>query len=592
MNGNQYKVQVSNPSGSATSGAAALTVLNYCVSVQTLQPIYPMGSPVPLAVDTFTCSSQSQVPNSSANVYVTTGGSTRTLAVSTGASGSNIVTFVPLPTEYGTYMVSAGLPGQVIPAGTATFTLVGMGLSRNQIYQPLTPGLPVTNTIALTNLTGVALSDLTASLVGATPDVQVTLTAPNSLPGNGSGNLAFVMNAPANNTAQDEFLIQLTTAQGTTNLVYVTAGVMALYPQFTTTPATLTGAMLAGGQSLVSFYVGNSGGVTSGPVQVLLPSVPWLSTVTPMPLPPLAPGQSNQVTLALTPALNLPLGPYAGDVTLVSSNANLSIPFNFTCVSDLNGSLQVTVQDEYSLYGAGSPNVSNATVIVSDFLTGSTVVSGVTGQSGILLFTNLTSAYYTVAVSAPEHGTFSTTLLVAASQTNDVTAFLNLQLVDYTWVVTPTIIPDHYIFTLDTTFQTEVPWPVVTVSPGAIDLCGELGLTNQVNLTITNSGLIAAQQLNLNFGTNANWLIQPLVTSLGDLAPMSAIVVPVQLISIGSSTDGPNSIAAGLNYQVDALNQTNYSSVPIFVYDANPQSCAPTSPDPGTGGFRMCSVWR
>ena len=115
--------------------------------------------------------------------------------------------------------------------------------------------------------------------------------------------------------------------------------------------------------------------------------------------------------------------------------------------------------------------MSNATVTVTDFLTGTTVTNAVTDASGIVLFTNLTSAYYTVAVTAPDHGSFSTTLLVAANQTNDLTAFLTLQLVDYTWVVTPTVIPDHYMFTLDTTFETQVPWPVVTVSPGAIDLC-------------------------------------------------------------------------------------------------------------------------
>ena len=153
-------------------------------------------------------------------------------------------------------------------------------------------------------------------------------------------------------------------------------------------------------------------------------------------------------------------------MVLTSPGAEVVVPFQFDCVSSLVGSLQVTVQDELSTYGAGSPNVSNATVTVSDFLTGSNLLTAVTGSSGILLFSNLTSAIYTVAVSAPDHGSFSTTLLLAPNQTNDVVAFLPLQLVDYTWVVTPTTVPDHYTFTLETTFQTQVPWPVVTVISG------------------------------------------------------------------------------------------------------------------------------
>ena len=278
----------------------------------------------------------------------------------------------------------------------------------------------------------------------------------------------------------------------------------------------------------MNFTVANIGGATSGPVQVLLPPAPWLTVVTPQPIPPLAPGQTNPVTLALTPPANLTLGQYAGELDLTSPGAEVAVPFQFDCVSALQGSLQVTVQDELSSYGAGSPNVSNATVTVSDFLTGSNLFTAVTDASGIVLFSNLTSAYYTVAVTAPDHGSFSTTLLVAPNQTNDLVAFLALQLVDYTWVVTPTTVPDHYEFTLETTFQTQVPWPVVTVTPGAIDLCTISGQTNQINLTITNSGLIAAQGVEPLFrnaiptGRSSRW--RP---DLGDLPPLSSIVVPV-----------------------------------------------------------------
>jgi hypothetical protein len=258
----------------------------------------------------------------------------------------------------------------------------------------------------------------------------------------------------------------------------------------------------------------------------------------------------------------------------------LAVPFQFDCVSTLTGDLQVTVQDELSSYGAGSPNVSNATVTVSDFPPGTNIATMVTDASGIVLFTNLTSAHYTVAVSAPDHGNCSQTLLVAPNQTNDLTAFLNLQLVDYTWMVLPTVVPDHYEFTLITTFQTQVPWPVVTVNPGAIDLCSIQGSSTQINLTITNYGLIAAQGLNLYFGTNPDWLIQPLVTSLGDLAPESGIVVPVTIIRLNSTAGVPDQIPAQLSYHVYTPTQTNITIVPIYVYNANPADCDPQNPTP------------
>jgi uncharacterized repeat protein (TIGR03803 family) len=578
--GQQYSVVVGNPAGSATSAAATLTVLNYCASVQPGQAVYPMGSPVPLTVQTFNCSSSAAVPNASATVWISGAGTTRSLAATTGAGGSTTLNFVPLATEYGAYQVAATLPGQSIPAAQGTFSLVGLSPGQNSLSPVLTPGLPVTNTLSLNNLTGVALTGITPGIVGTHPDVQATVNAAATLAGNATSTLTLVLLAPGNTPAQDQFYLQITTAQGTTNLVLVTATVVPPTPQLTATPASLKASMVAGGQTLVNFNVVNTGGAASGPVQVLLPSTTWLTTVTPLPIPPLAPGQTNQVTLALTPPLNLPLGAYTGTVELVSSNAAAAVPFQFDCISDLTGALQVTVQDELSIYGAGSPNVSNATVTVTDFLTGSPVTNAVTDESGIVLFTNLTSAYYNVAVTAPDHGGFNTTLLLAASQTNNLTAFLNLDLVSYTWIVTPTVIPDHYTFTLQTTFATQVPWPVVTVSPGAIDLCTMAGQTNEVNLTITNSGLIAAQGLNLYFGAHPDWLIQPLVTSLGDLPPQASRIVPVLIVSQGSATGVPDSITAQLSYRVTTPTQTNSTIVPIYLYDANPADCEPQNPTP------------
>ena len=69
--------------------------------------------------------------------------------------------------------------------------------------------------------------------------------------------------------AQDQFGIQLTTAQGTTNTVAVTATVVPTTPQLAVTPSTLSATMVQGGQTLVNFTVANIGGATSGPVQVL-----------------------------------------------------------------------------------------------------------------------------------------------------------------------------------------------------------------------------------------------------------------------------------------------------------------------------------
>ena len=505
--GGQYSVVVSNFAGSVTSTPpATLTVLNYCAGAQPSQSVYPMGSTVPLTVQTYDCSTIAVVPNASATVWISTGGITRSLPVMTDSSGSGAVNFVPLPTEAGTYQVAAALAGQSIPAVQSTFTLVGMSLSPSSITASLTPGVPLTNSIILTNLSSVALTGIMAGIVGSAPDVQVQISAPATLAGFATNTLTFVMTAPANKSAQDQFNLQLTTAQGTTNKIPVTATVVPTSPQLAVTPATITAAMAQGGQTLVNFNVANVGGQTSGPVQVSVADRALAGPVTPQPIPPLAPGQSSQVTLALTPAANLTLGAYSGSLQLTSPGANLTVPFQFDCVSTLTGDLQVTVQDELSSYGAGSPNVSNATVTLNDFQTGTNVATAVTGASGIVLFTNLTSAYYTVAVSAPDHGNFSYTTAGGAKPdqrpdrlSDPAIGGLHLGGHSHRGAGSLRIYAGDHV---------SDPGAVAgghRRSRARLTFAPCQAQTNQINLTITNSGLIAAQGLNLYFGSHPDW---------------------------------------------------------------------------------------
>jgi len=97
--GQQYSVEVSNPSGAVTSTAGTLTVLNYCTSAQPGQAVYPMGSTVPITVETFNCATAAVVSNSSAIVWISMGGTARSLPATTGPTGSTVVNFVPLPAE-------------------------------------------------------------------------------------------------------------------------------------------------------------------------------------------------------------------------------------------------------------------------------------------------------------------------------------------------------------------------------------------------------------------------------------------------------------------------------------------------------------
>jgi hypothetical protein len=578
-----YSVTVGNAAGSS-SASATLTILNYCASVQAAQALYPEGTKsIPLSAQTFTCGSPSAlVPNSAAVVWIYNSGTSRSVPVTTDSSGNGTALFTPLPTEVGLCQYCVALPGQAAPAPTLSFTIVGMGLSAQSASPHLIVGVPQTQTLQLNNLTATPLTGITGAASGAPSDVTVTVSPPSSLSGNGSGQVTYTLTATGASPSSGQFSILFTSAEGASVTFSVSATMSALTAQLAANPASLSATMVEGSQTLVTFALTNTGGAASGPLSVNLPSgVPWLSVATTQPIPSLDPGQGCQITLALTPSLDLQLGPYSSDLVVEGTSASVAVPFEFTAVSTALGNLQVTVQDELSIYGTPPSNVADATVTVTDFLTGTQMGSQVTDTSGVVTFNDLTSAYYTVAVSAADHGSFSSTVLVQPGTTTPVTAFLALQLVNYTWTVTPTTIPDTYDFTLTTVFVTKVPWPVVTVSPGAINLC-DLVLADgsaQVNLVITNSGLITAQGLQIVIdNSNPDWSIVPLTSNLGDLDAEAGILVPVTVTQLGTST-GPgvgSTISASVNWYVAALNATEYNSTPIFIYNANPANCNPS----------------
>ncbi|HZQ45801.1 MAG TPA: immunoglobulin domain-containing protein, partial [Verrucomicrobiae bacterium] len=173
-----YTVMVTNIAGSVTSAPAPLNLLAYCASAQASQAVYPAGTTVPLSIKTFNCSSSVAVPNSAAVVWLYEAGSSRSFPVVTDGSGNSTFNFVPFPGEVGVCQFAAALPGQSAPAAQGSFTLVGMSLSAQSATPQLIVGVPLTNTIILSNLTGLELSGISTTVVGQPGDVSVQVIAP------------------------------------------------------------------------------------------------------------------------------------------------------------------------------------------------------------------------------------------------------------------------------------------------------------------------------------------------------------------------------------------------------------------------------
>ena len=278
-----------------------------------------------------------------------------------------------------------------------------------------------------------------------------------------------------------------------------------------------------------------------------LPNVPWLTLPSDNASGDLAPGATAKLELQLNPDPSLPLGLYTGTLALNGTNAGISIPFAFNCVSTAVGDLKVVAQDEFSFFADTHPNVAGAHVVLSDVTTGAVVVDADTGPDGTLAETGVTEGDYNVDVTAAGHTSYHGTLHLIAGETNEIDAFLSRQLVTYTWDVVPIPFTDQYTVTLDAVFETHVPAPVVMVSPTQLDLSKVVFDSHGVavvNYTLTNVGLIAANNSHFNIKGNQDYTITPALTSVGTIPPLSSVIVPVTIVKTGASVLARRSASA------------------------------------------------
>jgi hypothetical protein len=340
-----------------------------------------------------------------------------------------------------------------------------------------------------------------------------------------------------------------------------------LKPVLTLEPASLGASVLRGTSRTASFLISNTGGLETGAIDVLLPDLPWLTVASANPIASLAPGQSAAVSVVLAPGVDIPLTEFSGNLALKPKNGSgKSVPYRFRVVSDLKGDLEIEVQDELTFFTEAMPRLAGAKVTVRDAISSAQVATQTTGESGVVRFNGLNEGWYRVEVTAPEHDSFTNNYYVNAGQVVRHPVFISKQLVKYSWKVEEVEIQDVYRVKVETTFETNVPAPVVTATPSNFDV-GDLvalGQTKTVNVTLENHGFIAAQESAFRFSEHPFYEFTPLVSNIGTIPAKSSLVVPVQIRRVGVFDDegGIVTLADGERGRVTVRQYERNSNVP------------------------------
>lgn len=567
--------------------AAPITVSpSYVATVMTDVEMAPADTPVLLTGFATNVADETPAAFREVSVHLQVRGTKRVFTAITDANGEFELTFNPLPGEGGSYTVGAAFPGVANAAIQDSFKLVGMRAEppRDSIRVTEAAG-PRGDSITLRNLADVPLTGLSIEVLG---DIPSNILISAELAGDATelsemGTLAvnYTVEATDPSVLSGRFSLRVTSNEAPDVVVPIDYSVTPLRASLVVNPGRLSLSAVIGQERFYEFDVTNTGGKESGNVEVFIPDVDWFRVASPKTIPSLQPGESSTVTLRLAAPDSLVPQRFTGQLELFAPNALVRVPTTVNVVSETTTTLSVLVEDEYTYFAEDTPPLAGATVSIRDAVTGSSFPSRTTTASGAVDFEGIPEGVYDVSVSAPRHNSYRNTVRISAGQENNIRAFLPRETVSYNWTVTPTEVEDRTRITLETTFETNVPAPVITVSPGVIYFDDLTFHDNeaQVIFTITNHGLIATDDARLVLPEHPLYEFVPLVDDVGVLPAKTTLNIPVtvrRLFAIGS--------IASAGSQHTTVDEASHATSVIAAAISEAPAGPPLGPSDGSAG--------
>ncbi|VDI49478.1 Hypothetical predicted protein [Mytilus galloprovincialis] len=351
--------------------------------------------------------------------------------------------------------------------------------------------------------------------------------------------------------------IIFSTLEGTETRLQVNMQFSVRKPLLVFAPTSIRENIVRGTQKILDVQVHNDGEVAAKDVIVSLPNDNRLSLVSFKTVDSLNSNENNDgitispnevamMSLVVTTGLNDGLGEMSGTIVLNTdlTAASLSYRFYITSLSKLN--LTISVKDEYTYFASGAPLVSGAEVRLINPRRQYSEKRYTTNETGFVVFEDIHEDQYTLYAQAEGHSSYSAVILASPdSDTQEV--FLERIAVKYTWTVTPTTVQDKYVIALESTFETQVPMPVVTVDPAKVNTIPyELGEEDTMEFTITNHGLIRADDVRFALPLNHLYLnFNMTVDEIGSVPANTTIKVSI-LVTLKNTRKKRSSASASV----------------------------------------------
>jgi len=201
-------------------------------------------------------------------------------------------------------------------------------------------------------------------------------------------------------------------------------------------------------------------------------------------------------------------------------------------------------------YGQLIQGLAGARVTVQneDVATVNAVLS--TDSAGEAYFQALPAGNYRYRISATNHQELSGRFQVKPGVSLTLPVFLDYTLVTVAWSVKEVTIEDRYDITLNATFETNVPAPVVIMEPTSVSLPRLLpGQTYSGEISLTNYGLTRADNVKVNLPQSDSYLKYDFLADVpATLAAKQRVTIPYRVTALrlfGSSASAGSGSGSG-----------------------------------------------